>query len=988
MTHYVDRIQAALGAMAQRPRALCDYLKKPGPDFDEASPADIEKMLSMLLSVDPNNPVRIRFSNLLHSWDNAKTEDWIASTTRNTAPRRARIHELLKSDNKLVERIDSLLPFYLLEEPLIIAENHDDWYAPALGVRDYYWRSYVKYLRERSEWSDVALLTLDNSTRSILECLSNPESKNVYSSRGLVMGYVQSGKTANFAGLVARSADAGYRLIIVLAGTWNILRNQTQRRFDKELLGKELLHNDDTYQVRPPADWEEFLKHGAHPADLGHYCWQRLTSPDIDFRGLKAAIDNLEYDKRHKHLSLYHPDNLHLLPVKLLVVKKNSAVLKKLAGDLSKLKTKLAELPALVIDDESDQAGLNTVDPAKAKAVKERTATNEAIVRLLKLLPRGQYVGYSATPYANALVNPDDPEDLFPKDFIISLDRPVGYMGVSDFFDPLVDYEDLVKGDFSQPELAFIRRVEKSKEEDDDDLKRALRSYVLAGGLKLYRQRRDPVRYKPAALKHHTMLIHTSSRRGVQAHLAERIRDLWDQCAFNSPVGLGELKELWGSDYLPVCKAQGKDELLPSSFNDLKPHLKAAVQKITRSSHFVRVVNSDKREAPDFTQGPVWKIVVGGNTLSRGYTVEGLTVSYYRRVANTADTLMQMGRWAGFRPGYRDLVRVFLGVNEGKKGEDDLVALFKQVCRMEEGFREDIKRYVRRPDAPKITPRQIPPLIAISGNLPPTARNKMFNAKVVKKNFGGQWKTCTLTPSQKDNINENISAAGRLLKTSKCLPVKSLNSRFAGESKTNSIRAIVFQASTPDIRQFLLDYRWLEEYKYPHRPTEVELQIEFLKTAAHGIKSWLVIAPQRKESFGPSLQLHGKDFAVKNRSRVAGRGFNVFGEPDHRKIAEFLAGIKAGIDSDKKPAVEEADPSMKELASKHNGIMLFYPVRDKDEGEKGAISIGFELLFPNNALPYEVSFTVDRKSEVSSIVVSNRDMPPAGRRDRANRGLH
>lgn len=984
MTNYVDRLQAALGAMTHRPRALCDYLKKPGPDFDEGSAADIGKMLSMLLSVNPNDPVRIRFSNLLHSWDNAKTGDWIASTTRNTAPRRARIHELLKSDNKLVERIDSLLPYYLLEEPLIIAENHDDWYAPALGVRDYYWRSYVKYLRERSAWSDVALLTLDNSTRSILECLSNPESKNVYSSRGLVMGYVQSGKTANFAGLVARSADAGYRLIIVLAGTWNILRNQTQRRFDKELLGKELLHNDDTYQVRPPADWDEFLEHGAHPADLGHYGWQRLTRPDIDFRGLKAAIDNLEYDKRHKHLSLYHPDNLHLLPVKLLVVKKNSAVLKKLAGDLSKLKTKLAEIPALVIDDESDQAGLNTVDPTKAKAGKERTATNEAIVRLLKLLPRGQYVGYSATPYANALVNPDDPEDLFPKDFIISLDRPVGYMGVSDFFDPLVDYEDLVKGDFSQAELAFIRRVEKSQEEDHDDLQHALRSYVLAGAIKLYRQSRDPVRYSPYALKHHTMLIHTSSRKGVHASLAERIRDLWDQCAFNSPVGLSELKELWDSDYLPVCKAQGKDELLPVSFNDLKPHLAAAVQKITQDSNFVRVVNSDKDEAPDFTHSPVWKIVVGGNKLSRGYTIEGLTVSYYRRVANTADTQMQMGRWFGFRPGYRDLVRVFLGVQEGKNQSLDLVGLFKEVCRMEERFREEIKRYVRRPGAPKITPRQIPPLIAISGNLPPTARNKMFNAVVAKKNFGPGWSMPTLTAAKPANLEINIANLGRLLKASHRVDVTSLDGTIGDGSKPLSIACVVFKTSTAAVMKFLSDYRWLEdEFSYPKQPSEIALQLTFLETLEHGIKSWLIVAPQRRESFGDELQVGGQTFMVKERGRVNERGFGVVGESLHRRMAEFLAG--GGFKDE--PRVEQSVLSTSALASKNNAIMMLYPAR---ETKDRPVSVGFELLFPPNKLPFDVGFTVRRQSESSRIVVPNTNAPQ-GRPltgDPENRGVH
>src|SRR5690606_2857834 len=266
---------------------------------------------------------------------------------------------------------------------------------------------------------------------------------------------------------------------------------------DLELLGKELLHNDEAYQSRLPADWDEFLEHGTDPENIGHYVWHRLTRPDIDFKGLKAAIDNLEYVKRYKDRPLYHRDNLHHLPVKLLVVKKNSHVLRKLASDLGKLKTRLVEIPALVVDDESDQAGLNTMDPREVQGGKERTATNEAITRLLKLLPRGQYVGYSATPYANALVNPVDSEDLFPKDFIISLDRPVGYMGVSDFFDPYVDYDDLAKGDFSQPELAFIRRVESSHDEDDDDLKQALRSYVIAGGIKLYRLSANPLRYKP-----------------------------------------------------------------------------------------------------------------------------------------------------------------------------------------------------------------------------------------------------------------------------------------------------------------------------------------------------------------------------------------------------------------------------------------------------------------------------------------------------------
>jgi len=180
-------------------------------------------------------------------------------------------------------------------------------------------------------------------------------------------------------------------------------------------------------------------------------------------------------------------------------VKKDSRILEKLVRDLATLRGSLAEIPALIIDDESDQAGLNTRDPSKAKD-KERPKTNRAIIKLLGLLPRGQYVGYTATPYANALIDVNDPEDLFPRDFINSLERPAGYMGVSDFFDPFTDYSEFDPRDFSQTEVAFIRRVESPGDSDDEEIQKALRSFVLSGGLKLFRQNSDPTRYKAESL--------------------------------------------------------------------------------------------------------------------------------------------------------------------------------------------------------------------------------------------------------------------------------------------------------------------------------------------------------------------------------------------------------------------------------------------------------------------------------------------------------
>ena len=369
-----------------------------------------------------------------------------------------------------------------------------------------------------------------------------------------------------------------------------------------------------------------------------------------------------------------------------------------------------------------------------------------------------------------------------------------------------------------------------------------------------------------------------------------------------------------------------------------------------------QVVNSDNAQAPDFGAEPVWKVIIGGNKLSRGYTIEGLTISYYRRVARSADTVMQMGRWFGFRPGYRDLVRVFLGVEEGRD-KTDLVAQFKEVCRLEERFREEIRRYARKPDGKRITPKQIPPLISLSGNLPPTSRNKMFNAVLQKKNFGGQRSMQTLVASKSPQLKQNVETVRRFL--SSAAP-QGLN-RLGGTSANNDrseFSAVVFEAQNSSLVQFLECFRWLET-EYPgagDRPAEVNLQIEFLTKEDHGIERWLVVAPQRTKSFGPPLKLGAlPELSVKERHRSGGRGFQVFGEPDHRMTAEYLTGIEPGNSTLTKPNLETAS-----RRDTHQGIVLLYLVRENQAGE---VSIGFELLFPRNNLPFELGFTVRRKGE-------------------------
>jgi len=959
------RILAALGSMENiGPRNLRKYLASPSPDFEQISEKQIDALIDRILDPSPRASVAVRFGDILRHWDNVKQDGWTSGTEHNTRERRQHIHECLAANAALRQRIDDLIPFYRLEEPLIIAREHHDWYNPTEGVA-YYWSTYAKYLREEKRWTKQAVLNLDNSTQAIIECLANPSSAEAYASRGLVMGYVQSGKTANFTGVIARAADAGYRLFIVLAGTWNILRNQTQRRIDKELLGKELLANDETYRTHPPNDWHEFLEHGFDPAERGYFRWERITQPDYDYRRLKAAIDVLEFHRRDPGLPLFDPANLRSTAAKLLVIKKHSGILSKLIKDFGLIRTRITDLPALIIDDESDQAGVNTVAPITgALGQQRRSPTNDQIVQLLKLFPRGQYVGYTATPYANALIDPEDTEDLFPKDFIVSLDRPGGYMGISDFFDPETVYSDLDVTDFKEAEIAFIRRVEDPIGSDDEDLKLALRSYVLSGALKLYRQQNQPEEF---LYRHHTMLVHISARTSDHHAAASRIERLWDECAFSTAHGLAALEELWRSDFRPVTAAQEPTLSMPSEFKQLHRFLTDAIAAITRAGRLTMILNYDSPDAPDFGAGPVWRIIVGGNKLSRGYTIEGLTVSYYRRVAGTADTLMQMGRWFGFREGYRDLVRVFLGVEEGRN-KSDLVELFKNICRLEERFREEIKRYVRGLDTPRITPRDIPPLIQVTGQMRPTARNKMFNAIIRSRNYGGRWSQPTLVAADTAGIRANHEALRKLLCASKPVGDKSQLKGIRSDDVEEQFTAHLYKSKVPDVLHFIQSFHWLrDDYSYPTRPADIGLQIEFLEKQAHEITSWLVLLPQRHDSWGPPFVLDETlpPLSVKKRKRIEKRGWQQFGEPIHRRFSSWLSRVAP---SSKSVSLKSAEEPARSLQDRHMGILLIYPVRE-EEADSTQAALGYEVLYPENKLGFDINFSVRKKSDPEAVVI-------------------
>src|ERR1700722_2667682 len=287
-------IRTALNSLSNGPRSVEKAVVN-AADLEECTlgVGDLELLLASVVGDDPNAEARLKFERALHEWDNVENGDWTEGTDRNTAERRQVIYQRLRISTDLSARADNLIPVHQLGSPTIIALDHKEWFTEERKQkRQFYWPALKEYLASRQKWPVESVSELDNATDAIVGRLSDPERMEAYQTKGLVVGYVQSGKTANFTGVIAKAADAGYRLIIVLAGTLDVLRSQTQRRVDKDMIGRELLDRD----YVADSDWDKFLSHGAKPSDLGAFDWYRLTGPESDYKKLARGVEALQFE--------------------------------------------------------------------------------------------------------------------------------------------------------------------------------------------------------------------------------------------------------------------------------------------------------------------------------------------------------------------------------------------------------------------------------------------------------------------------------------------------------------------------------------------------------------------------------------------------------------------------------------------------------------------------------------------------------------------
>ena len=576
----------------------------------------------------------------------------------------------------------------------------------------YFWNRFRTYLNKK--WSIPVVDRLHKTTDDIMDDLGDPRSEAPFQRRGLLLGDVQSGKTATYTAICNKAADAGYRVIIVLAGMMENLRIQTQERLDAEFVGL-----DSKYTLDKKADSAMRNK----PVGVG------LVPPfNVDRRITRFTSVSTDFKA-----SVIKSNGLNLNDLKgtaLFVVKKNKSVLNNLHAWLTKDEDVL-NLPLLLIDDEADNASVNTSSDEH-----NPTAINAAINKILRSFKQATYLGITATPFANIFIDPDmasdgAAKDLFPRHFLTLLPTPDHYIGADRIFGngSEDDWTDRVDGEYGNALIPILNDEQdsfyffKHKKDLADELydlppsmREAIRYFVIATAVS---DSRFDIR------EHRSMMINVSRFTDVQNVTADMVQEYVNQLSSDVEnyhalpseqtmkiKNIARLYETWKKYNVENVAGYSWEQLL-------KEYLCKAVRRIE-----VRSVNqkngAKSLDYYNYKNVGMRVIAVGGNSLSRGLTLEGLTVSYFYRNTMMYDTLLQMGRWFGYRNNYDDLFKIWIG--------EDAIGWYSYITDAFNELKGELRTMARQNLTPEdfgLKVRQDP------GALIVTARNKMRTGTAV-----------------------------------------------------------------------------------------------------------------------------------------------------------------------------------------------------------------------------------------------------------------
>jgi hypothetical protein len=706
----------------------------------ESSDTDIAKRLVMNMLLEVQNPTQDEIRRRVNM---------VVSMLRSDNPR------IDVDQESLVREVESLCNVWVPDaSTLDDRKGHVEWLANKKSEIDWrFWDRYRTLLSDVLQLPPDVVRQTDQVTDEILRRLEDPTRPGAWDRRGLVVGQVQSGKTGNYLGLIAKAIDAGYRLIVVLAGMHNSLRSQTQLRMDEAVIGfdtQKRMNYDQTNTRMGVGLLQGFDFYRAHPLTT--------SSETGDFKLNIAKQANVV------------PGGAE--PV-LLVVKKYSSILSNLIKwatlvlqqpDPDSGRAIVRDVPLLVIDDEADNASVNTKKPpanefGQRMDEEDPTRINGLIRELLNSFEQKAYVGYTATPFANIFI--DDQimsekfgEELFPRSFIINLRPPSDYMGPARVF----GLQERLPEDASG--LPIIREILDHEEWIEDghkkdwvlgglpeSLREAIHSFVLTIAARVARGQ-DRV--------HNSMLVHVTRYTAVQEQVADQIQEELSFLARRLAFGDGasrdqvrdELRQRWIEDFVPTSKAM--NQALPE-WEVIDKFLHRAASRIQ-----VKKINGTAKDALEYFEHKdgLSVIAVGGDKLSRGLTLEGLTVSYYLRASKMYDTLMQMGRWFGYRPGYEDLCRLYT--------TPELVEWYRDITAASEELREEFDYMVAAGATPEdfgLRVRNHPDGLLI------TARAKMRNGQKVSISYAGTMPETIDFFSDAENLNHNFEVTENFIQT-------------------------------------------------------------------------------------------------------------------------------------------------------------------------------------------------------------------------------
>jgi hypothetical protein len=838
-------------------------------------------------------------------------------------------------------------------------DNHVEWLGNADRSSWGTWPRLDDYLRRIDRLPPAVLVEVNTSTDQVLGRLENPERPGTWDRRGLVVGHVQSGKTTHYTALAAKALDAGYQIVIIMAGVHNSLRSQTHERIDRHLIGRNSAALIDAVRERrAPERTEGLIGVGAVDQQMGRselpftILTCTTSADDGDFRTTIAKAVGFQVG---------HPSRL------VLVVKKNSSILRNLI-DWLRVQHAIPTTagrpipnPALVIDDEADHASINTArDPES-----DPSRINALIRELLMSFSRVGFVGYTATPFANIFTHYGDPggelgPDLFPQSFIVSLKAPSDYIGPALVFGNPGDES---AGIAARLPLPMHVPVTDSSSWLPDRHKRtwipgalpssareAIRLFVMVCAARALRGDVDV---------HNSMLVHGTRFIDVQERISLQLQDEID--ALRNIIGLAddtdvaalyeELQEIWKArieETYPVFAARLGDRCKPLPlWEEVYSELPNVLERVQ-----VMRINGSSTDALAYSRAKngLTVIAIGGDKLSRGLTLEGLSISYFLRSSQMFDTLMQMGRWFGYRPGYADLCRVYT--------TDSLCNAFKEIALATDELRGDLDYMAavgKTPEEFGLRVREP------SDGLVITAANKIRTGENVTVRFAGTI-VQTLEIARKGEQAERNLAAVRALLLSLPSPTHDVRGVQTPHSVWHRVDAQV-------VLTFLHQY---EAFSTPSFYNHCEALSRYItqQVGRDELSEWTIAVIGKRIA---SDKWHVGDLRLPKVAREDK------GDPERFVTGAVVGSAEEAIDlsaDEWSSALALSGPTTKvgsertipqrertrEMRPATRGLLLIYPILSEQFKEQGAVDPipAIALSFPTSQTARALSYKVNR----------------------------